>query len=176
MTLPDDGETMRATATRMTMARRRLVVAGTACALLATPLANCAGNGHARSDERANVYPENYRSELLGFLHTYINDPTQIRDAAIAEPVLRLVSDTPDRGNSPLDKISRSFERSSGPQERYIVCVRYNAKDRDGRYTGLKQGMVVYTGGRFDRLYEQRQGPCEQANYKPFPELEALSR
>jgi hypothetical protein len=160
----------------MTMARLRAVVAWTACALSAVPLANCAGNGHARSDERANVYPENYRNDMIGFLHTYINDPTQVRDAAIADPVLRLVSGSPDRGNSPLDKISRSFERGTGSQERYIVCVRFNGKDRDGRYTGLKTGMAVFTGGRFERFYEQRQGPCDQADYKPFPELETLSR
>ena len=160
----------------MTMVRLRPAAAWTACALFAIPLADCAGNGHARSDERANVYPDNYKAELLGFLHTYINDPTQIRDAAIAEPVLTLVSGNPDRGNSPLDKVTRSFERSSGSQERYIVCLRFNAKDRDGRYTGLKQGMAVFTGGRFERFYEQRQGPCDQADYKPFPELGALSR
>ena len=160
----------------MTTVRLRLLAAWTAGALLAIPLADCAGNGHARSDERANVYPDNYKTELLGFLHTYINDPTQIRDAAIAEPVLRPVSGNPDRGNSPLDKLSRSFERGTGPQVRYIVCVRFNAKDRDGRYTGPKQGMAIFTGGRFERFNEQRQGPCDQADYKPFPELEALSR
>jgi hypothetical protein len=157
------------------MARLRPIIAWVACALLAIPLADCAGNGHARSDERANVYPENYRADMLGFLHTYINDPTQIRDASIADPVLRLVGN-PDRGNSPLDKLTRSFEPSSGSQERYIVCVRFNAKDRDGRYTGLKQGMAVFTGGHFERFYEQRQGPCDQADYKPFPELGALNR
>jgi hypothetical protein len=54
------------------------------------------------------------------------------------------------------------------------VCVRFNGKDRDGRYTGLKTGMAVFTGGRFERFYEQRQGPCDQADYKPFPELETL--
>lgn len=158
------------------MARLRPIVGWAACALLAIPLAGCAGNGHARSDERANVYPENYRSDMLGFLHTYINDPTQIRDAAIADPVMRLVSGAPDRGNNPLDKISRSFDRGPGSQERYIVCVRFNPKNSDGRYTGLKTGMAVFTGGRFERFYEQRQGPCDQADYKPFPELEALSR
>jgi hypothetical protein len=157
------------------MAGLRPIIAWAACALLTIPLADCAGNGHARSDERANVYPENYRADMLGFLHTYINDPTQIRDAAIADPVLRLVGN-PDRGNSPLDKLTRSFEPSSGSQERYIVCVRFNAKDQDGRYTGLKQGMAVFTGGHFERFYEQRQGPCDQADYKPFPELGALSR
>jgi hypothetical protein len=175
MTPLRDGET-KTRASRMTRARLRPIVGWAACALLAIPLAGCAGNGHARSDERANVYPENYRSDMLGFLHTYINDPTQIRDAAIADPVMRLVGGAPDRGNNPLDKISRSFDRGPGSQERYIVCVRFNAKNSDGRYTGLKTGMAVFTGGRFERFYEQRQGPCDQADYKPFPELEALSR
>jgi hypothetical protein len=158
------------------MVRLRPILAWTACALLALPLADCAGNGHARSDERANVYPENYRADMLGFLHTYINDPTQIRDAAIAEPVLRLVSGAPDRGNSALDKISRSFDRGTGSQERYIVCVRFNPKNSEGRYTGVKTGLAVFTGGHFERFTEQRQGPCDQAEYKPFPELEALTR
>jgi hypothetical protein len=175
MPLRDDESTLRARTNRPGMAGLRPIIAWAACALLTIPLADCAGNGHARSDERANVYPENYRADMLGFLHTYINDPTQIRDAAIADPVLRLVGN-PDRGNSPVDKLTRSFEPSSGSQERYIVCVRFNSKDRDGRYTGLKQGMAVFTGGHFERFYEQRQGPCDQADYKPFPELGALSR
>jgi hypothetical protein len=62
------------------------------------------------------------------------------------------------------------------PPERYTVCVRYNAKDFDGRYAGVKQGMAVYTRGRFDRFVPQPHGPRDEAAYKPFPELEALGR
>jgi hypothetical protein len=61
-------------------------------------------------------------------------------------------------------------------RERYVVCVRYNAKDRDGRYTGLKQGVAIFAGGRFDGFNEQPKGACDQAEFKPFPELEKLSR
>jgi hypothetical protein len=144
--------------------------------VLAAALGGCAGNGQARTDERANIYPENYKNELIGFLHSYINDPTQVHQAVVSQPALRLVNAAPDV-NNPLDRIGRSMGRGgSSSLERYIVCVRFNAKDRDGRYTGLKQGMAIYTGGRFERFQEQRQGPCDQAKYEPFPELETLGR
>ena len=52
--------------------------------ILMTALADCAGHGRPHDDARANVYPESYKSDLLGFLHSYINDPTKIRDAAIS--------------------------------------------------------------------------------------------
>ena len=147
---------------------------------VAVSLADCAGHGRPSSDERANAYPENYKTDLLGFLHTYVNDPTQIRDAAIADPVLMPVSGSPDRAGSSPGRFANPFDPTGGSQERYVVCVRYNAKDRDGRYTGLKQGMAVYVRGRFDRFTEQprdqQRGPCEHADFKPFPELEALGR
>jgi hypothetical protein len=55
--------------------------------IIAAALGGCASRGH-RSDERAQSYPENYKAELLQFLHSYVNDPTQIREAEIADPAL----------------------------------------------------------------------------------------
>ena len=57
-----------------------------------------------------------------------------------------------------------------------VVCVRYNAKGLDGHYTGVKLGMAVYAGGRFNDFTEHPKGTCDQAEFKPFPELEKLSR
>jgi hypothetical protein len=168
---------------RHTMPRPGAISGLTAAATLICLLADCTGYGRPNSDERPNTYPDNYKTELLGFLHSYINDPTQIRDAAIADPVLRQVSNVPqERGPGPTgrgdpgDRGGTFFNPGGGPRERYVVCVRYNAKDRDGRYTGIKQGMAVYAGGRFDRFIEQPRGACDQAEYKPFPELQALGR
>jgi hypothetical protein len=172
--------------------------------VLVTALADCAGHGRPHDDARANVYPENYKSDLLGFLHSYINDPTKIRDAAISEPALRPVPAAPAGGGGPIaisggmggrggggrgggggppeggtgegEGIGGLFGQSDKPPERYTVCVRYNAKDVDGRYSGIKQGMVVYSRGHFDRFVPQQHGVCDQAEYKPFPELEALGR
>jgi hypothetical protein len=173
--------------------------------ILVTALADCAGHGRPHDDARANVYPETYKSDLLGYLHSYINDPTKIRDAAISEPALRPVAPAPAGGGGPMaisggmggrggggrgggappeggagpsegGGFGGLFGQSGPPPERYTVCVRYNAKNLDGRYAGVKQGMAVYTRGRFDRFELQPHGLCDQAEYKPFPELEALGR
>lgn len=103
------------------------------------------------------VYPANYRSELLAFMHTYLNDPTGVRDGAIAEPVKRHV----------------------GSRDRYVVCVRYDSKNIQGRYNGVKTGMALFRNGRFDQFIEQPREvkePCSQADFKPFSELERMER
>jgi hypothetical protein len=188
---------------------RRGIAPGVPALVLLSLLAGCAGHGRPHDDARANVYPENYKSDVLGFLHSYINDATKIRDAAISEPVLRPVPAAPAAGGGPMaigggmggrggggrggggggggppevgagpseeGGFGGLFGQSDKPPERYTVCVRYNAKDFDGRYAGIKQGMAIYTRGRFDRFVLQPHGPCDEAEYKPFPELEALGR
>jgi hypothetical protein len=65
---------------------------------------------------------------------------------------------------------------SRGPRERYVVCLRYNAKDRDGHYAGVKTRIAIYAGGRLDGYSEEPHGACDQTELKPFPELEKLTR
>src|ERR1700756_3821221 len=80
----------------------RAIAFGLPVLILVMVPANCAGHGRPHDDERGNIYPESYKSELLGFLHSYINDPTKIRDAAISEPALRPVSPAPAGGGGPM--------------------------------------------------------------------------
>ncbi len=137
---------------RRTMLMCLVAVAGAA-------LAGC-GTDHAREmrEERAAVFPDNSRAQVLAFMRTYLNDPTNVRDAYIAEPAMKEL----------------------GSQNRYVVCVRYNAKNSDGRYGGSKDGMALFDNGRFDRMIDQFSSrvvnQCADAAYKPFPELEALKR
>ena len=125
----------------------------------AAALAGC-GTDSAREmrEERASVFPGNYRAELIAFMRTYLNDPSNVRDAYIADPTLMQV----------------------GPRNQYVVCVRYNAKNTDGRYIGSKDGMALFDGGRLDRMIDQFNArvinQCADADYKRFPELEALKR
>jgi hypothetical protein len=125
----------------------------------AAALGGC-GTDHAREmrDERAAIFPDNYRAELVAFMRTYLNDPTNVRDAYIAEPAMK----------------------PFGSRSQYVVCVRYNAKNTDGRYGGSKDGMALFDGGRFDHMIDQvgdkAKNQCAEAAYKPFPELEALKR
>jgi len=99
-------------------------------------------------------YPANYRPELLALMRTYLNDPHGVRDAMIAEPVQHKVSG----------------------RQRYIACLRYNAREADGSYRGAKERVALFIDGRLDRLIEKPEDLCENANYAPFPELEKITR
>jgi hypothetical protein len=106
--------------------------------------------------EAQNVFPQNYKNDLMAFLRTYLNDPSHIRSASVSQPVLKQV----------------------GPGQRYIVCVRYNARV-DGKYAGVKDGVATYVSGKLDRYFSTPQDVkefCKDAVYAPFPELETLTR
>lgn len=130
--------------------------------LLLLPLGACSGGDgrdeliltRPRSPDAAQPFPANYRAELLAFMRTYLNDPTNVREAAISEPIQRYL----------------------GGARRYFLCVRYNARDSSGRYTGLSDRAALYLDGRFDRLVERAQDFCPAQAYAPFPELERLTR
>jgi hypothetical protein len=102
----------------------------------------------------ANIFPANYRADILAFLRTYLNDPSGIREAFISEPELKTVQRT----------------------DRYAVCVRFNAKKTTGGYEGSKDRIIVFLSGRLDTLVEARRDECANAKYQPFPELERLAR
>jgi hypothetical protein len=108
--------------------------------------------------ERAvpNVYPQNYKSDIVALMRSYLNDPTGVRDAFVSEPVPRTI----DGG------------------ERYVSCVRYNAKKSGGQYAGSKDSMVLFRGGRLDRIVdnEPARAQCKAASYTAFPELQKMSR
>jgi hypothetical protein len=133
--------------------------AGLLVALLVL-LGACARHGfgsHAESDDSGiNAYPANYKTDILGAMHAYLNDPTGIRDAAVSQPMLKTIEG----------------------RTRYVACLRYNARQDDGSYAGIKQSAAVYLAGKFDHFAEAAAAlePCAQADYAPFPELEKLSR
>ena len=99
-------------------------------------------------------YPNNYRNEVLAFLRTYLNNPVGVRDAAMAEPV----------------------QRTIGGRLRYVTCLRYAARESDGRYREPRERAVVYVDARLDRLLENPGDACAGASYAAFPELENLVR
>src|SRR3954465_8393752 len=111
--------------------------------LLALALVGCAGDGAGSipyTDDRGvadQPYPENYRPEVLAFMKTYLNDPVGVKDAAIAEPV----------------------QRSVGGRVRYVVCLRYNARNSDGAYPGLRERAILFVDARLDRVVEDPE-PC----------------
>jgi hypothetical protein len=132
-----------------------------AVVLLPIALAACAGGensgGVAFTSDRGiadQPYPNNYRAEILAFMHTYLNNPVGVREATMAEPVQRTV----------------------GGRIRYVSCLRYSSRDFDGSYHGAGEHAVVYVDGRLDRIIEKGAEVCSGVTYAPFPELEKMVR
>jgi hypothetical protein len=100
-----------------------------------------------------NVFPENYRAEILAYQRSFLNDPSGIRSAVISQPVLKNV----------------------GVGDRYVVCVRFNAKQPSGAYGGVRDHLAIFLAGKLDQMGVARE-ECKGAEYAPFPELERLKR
>jgi len=107
--------------------------------------------------QAARLYPANYKAELIAYLRNFLNDPTNVRNAYVSEPVLTKIQG----------------------EERYVNCVRFNARSGSG-YRGNRDHMARYFGGKLEYFLELRpeasDDRCRNANYQPFPELEQISR
>ena len=132
---------------------RNLILLG----LLIAPLGGCA-SGESIGPETAggasvNLVPGNYRAEIIAYQRSYLNDPTGIKSAAISQPTLKNV----------------------GVGDRYVVCVRFNSKNPNGAYAGVRDYMAIFLAGKLDQMAATRE-ECRDAAYEPFPELERLTR
>jgi hypothetical protein len=132
-------------------------------AILALPimLMACAGSDEGRSfslfgdsKDTPQSFPSNYRSELLAFMKTYLNNPVGVHDAAMAEPVMRDVNG----------------------KMRYVSCLRYSPRESDGSYREPRERAVLFVNGRLDRMIEKPGELCAGAAPAPFPEMEKMTR
>jgi hypothetical protein len=106
-------------------------------------------------NERAGATPPvNHKGDIVAFMRTYLNDPIGVRDAFLSAPALRTI-----------DGVNR-----------YVVCLRYNARKSGGRYAGNKDSLVLFRDGRLDRIIDNARERCRDAAYQPFPELERMQR
>jgi len=119
---------------------------------VALVLVNCSSSKKAEPEENPNVFPSNYKNEILTTMTAALDDPTNVRDAYISEPALR----------------------RAGNDERYVVCVRSDSRDASRVYTGSKDRIAYFYGGHLNQLVEATREQCGNAAYKPFPELEKL--
>jgi hypothetical protein len=127
--------------------------------LLAVALTGCASYSTEPSPEvrlaaweAQNIYPQNYRSEILAYMRNYLNDPRNARDAAVSEPQLRPM----------------------GLGNRFVSCLRYSLRAPGGG-PPVREHIVIYVAGKLDALREAKD-QCAGAAYAPFPELERLAR
>jgi hypothetical protein len=156
----------------MGAAKGALLLAGLCLAGCSTPNLEPSQAELRATWDAQNVVPQNYRADLIAYMRSYLNNPSGVRGAAVSVPALKEV----------------------GPGQRYVVCVRFNARDSRGKYLGTKEAAAVFVSGKLDRFAELRSergeageadaapadGPraprqlCRDATFAPFPELEAL--
>jgi hypothetical protein len=132
-----------------------LKIAASACLLstLAVGLIGCSGTGSSKQpEENPNIFPADYKNEILLTMTNALEDPTNIRDAFISEPVLR----------------------AAGKEERYAVCVRSDSRNANKHYTGSKDRIGYFYAGHLNQLVDATKEQCGNVAYTPFPELEKL--
>ena len=120
--------------------------------ILAIALAACSGASNKDPESDPNTVPTNYKQEILMSLTQTLDDPTNIRESYISDPILT----------------------KAGAGQHYTACVRFNARDMSHSYIGSKDRIAYFYGGHLNQLVEASKEQCGNAAYKPFPELEKL--
>ena len=139
--------------------RRGFVVM--AALLLASGLGGCSGTsvsdfsfGKPNTPPQIdpNLFPADYKPEIAAFMRTYLDNPTQVRDAYVGTPVLKPVAGTP----------------------RYVACVRYNPRDAANKYEGNTQNVAIFLGGKLNQFLPGDPQLCTGLAYQRFPEIESM--
>jgi hypothetical protein len=120
-------------------------------ALTTFALAACTGSTPTPAVD-PNIAPSEYDREMLNTLRSTLENPANVREASISAPALRPV----------------------GQEQRYSVCVRFNARDGANQYMGIKEHIGWFYGGHLNQLVEATPGQCAGAAYRPWPALEQL--
>jgi len=114
------------------------------------------GCATATNRTTSTAYPTDYRGMASAYLRSTLFDPYSVRDAQIAAP-----------------KLKGSFVLTD-PAEGWTICVRMNAKNRMGAYTGQQETVLLIRG---EKVVSSTEGPapyyCSDAQYEPFSELGA---
>lgn len=100
-----------------------------------------------------NIYPAQYKQEIVATLRSVLNDPTHVRNALISDPAL-----------TPVDK-----------DQRYTVCVQLTERDPYSQQYAAPQTRIAYFfAGHLNQFVKANDDQCAKAAYKPFPEAEKL--
>jgi hypothetical protein len=129
--------------------------------LLGSLLAGCSGTslegfqfGKAKTEAPPDPlkFPADYKPEVADFMRRNLGNPTKIRDAYIATPVLKPFGNT----------------------QQYITCVRYNPRDTKNQYEGPQQNVAIFLSGRLNQFLPDDPKMCAGLAYQRYPEIENL--
>jgi hypothetical protein len=123
--------------------------------VLCAVLAGCSGGSGVGSFLSANKAPDdsqppkNPRKEIADLLSTSLEDPTNIKDAFITEPMKQ-------------------------PSGLYYLCVKFNTRDANRQYKGIEERVAYFHQGVLNQLVPAEPSQCAKAAYQPYPEITKL--
>ena len=141
-----------------------------AVAALASALLGCSGGGSDGGKEtkfidyitpgkapepeavQPTLFPARYRTDIIEFMRTTLENPGKVKDAYVAQPVLRPVAGSPI----------------------YVTCVRFNSRDNANVYFGERTRMVLFLTGRISQVLPEDPQICRSLSYQRYPELEQM--
>lgn len=135
-------------------------------AACAVALAGCQTDGGGTATAAgspAGPPPANYRQLAAAHVKSSFKDPYTIRDAEIAPPKLAMGPSL----------------NSDGFTTPWVVCMRANAKNSMGAYTGRKFTAIAISGDKVVNAWEAPEATgflCADLAYQPFPEIEETKR
>jgi hypothetical protein len=106
----------------------------------------CAGREKPKPVEE-NAFPSDYRTQVADLARRRFDG--NIRDAYIAEPVLKTSLATP----------------------RYVACMRFNTADGGGSSKGDKLYAAYFYAGKITQVVDATVEQCDKAAFVPFGEL-----
>jgi hypothetical protein len=129
--------------------------------LVAGWLAGCSGSGlsdfqfgKAKTDSQVEPgkFPADYKPEVADFMRRNLANPSKVRDAYIATPVLKPVGNT----------------------QQYVTCVRYNPRNSANQYEGPKQSVAIFLSGQLNQFLPDDPQMCTGLAYQRYPEIENM--
>ena len=98
-------------------------------------------------DSSIGPYPSNWKEIVASYIRNNYVDPYSIMDSEAAPP----------------------FMQQTLAYDRWIVCIRNNAKNRMGGYTGRKITEISIVKGQVDMVDDKNDLFCRDARFEPFP-------
>jgi hypothetical protein len=132
-------------------ARRFFPAWAGAAGVLALGLA-LAGCTSTPAEPPVNVYPSDYKKEIIKSMGELLEDLANIRDAGVTAPALMRF----------------------GAAERYASCVRFNPLKTRTEYYGIQRRLAIFHSGQLSQFPIATPEQCGNAAYQPFPELEKI--
>ena len=106
-------------------------------------LAGCSQFGKPEEKPEPNVYPTNYKKDLLAYFREKSDILVNASATYISTPALKQL----------------------GSESRYFVCMRIDGQN------GRKEKFVVFFSGLINQFVDATSEQCGAAAYQPFPEL-----